>query len=77
MKHFMKRYITILLEGMCFGVVFTIFTVLKDKLNLNISDKAIIIWSIVLWVVASFIIRTIMDKVNIKKVDNSANTNMN
>lgn len=69
MKQFMKRYITIILEGICFGAVFTILTVLKAKLNFNISDKEIIIWSLVIWVVFSFIIRTIMDKINSKEVD--------
>jgi hypothetical protein len=73
----MKRYISILFEGICFGVVFTIFITLKDKLNLNISEKEIIIWSLVIWVVCSVIIRTIMDKINIKKVENQTHINEN
>lgn len=77
MNQFMKRYINILLEGMCFGVVFIIFTIAKDKLNLNISEKELIIWALVLWVAVSIIIRTIMEKIDNKKVDNREHTNMN
>lgn len=71
----MKRYISILIEGICFGIVFTIFITLRDKLNLNISEKEIILWSLVIWVAVSVIVRTIMDKINIKKVENQAHIN--
>lgn len=76
-KHFFNRYINILFDSICFGVLFTIFMILKEKLKFNIGDKELIIWALVLYVVASIIIRTIMDKINNKKVDNREHTNIN
>ncbi len=71
----MKQYIKMLIEGMCFGVVFVILKELKDIINLNISDKEVIIWSLVLWVVIILIIRSVMDKFSNKEENEHMNMN--